>query len=256
MTQNKFPTEIIELPSKGHFYPEDNPLSSGKVEMKYMTAREEDILTSVNLIKSGKALDKLLESLIVDKKIDYTDLLVGDKNALLVGARILAYGKDYDFTLVDSYGETLKRKADLTNLKEKELDLSKYEKGVNLFSYTLPKTKRVLTYSIPSHKDEVLVETEIQAIRKVYDQEDAIDRESSTRLKHLIKSVDGKTDRKSINEFVDNEFLSVDSLQFKRFVINSTPDIDFTLEVKNSQGEMEEAAVPMTAKFFWPDTRI
>ena len=120
----------------------------------------------------------------------------------------------------------------------------------------LPKTKRVLTYSIPSHKDEVLVETEIQAIRKVYDQEDAIDRESSTRLKHLIKSVDGKTDRKSINEFVDNEFLSVDSLQFKRFVINSTPDIDFTLEVKNSQGEMEEAAVPMTAKFFWPDTRI
>ena len=79
MTETKFPTEIIDLPSQGHFYPEDNPLSSGKVEMKYMTAREEDILTSVNLIKQGKALDTLLQTLIVDKKIDYNDLLVGDK---------------------------------------------------------------------------------------------------------------------------------------------------------------------------------
>ena len=256
MTENKFPTEIIDLPSQGHFYPEDNPLSSGKVEMKYMTAREEDILTSVNLIQQGKALDKLLEALIVDKKIDYTDLLAGDKNALLVGARILAYGKNYDFTFVDSYGETLQRKADLTDLKEKELDISKFEKGVNLFSYKLPKTKRMLTYSIPNHKDESAVELEIQAIRKVYNQEDAIDRESSTRLKYLIKSVDGNTDRAFINNFVDNEFLSVDSLEFRRFVIKSTPDLDFTVEVKNSQGEMEEAAVPMTAKFFWPDTRV
>ena len=90
MPEQKFPTEIIDLPSKGHFYPEHNPLSSGKVELKYMTAREEDILTSVNLVKQGKALDTLLQTLIVDKKIDYNDLLVGDKNALLVGARILA----------------------------------------------------------------------------------------------------------------------------------------------------------------------
>ena len=94
MTENKFPTEIVDLPSQGHFYPEDNPLSSGKIELRYMTARDEDILTSVNLIQQGKALDKLIESLIVDKKIDYNDILVGDKNAILVGARILAYGKD------------------------------------------------------------------------------------------------------------------------------------------------------------------
>ena len=98
MTQNKFPTEIIDLPSKGHFYPEDNPLSSGKIEMRYMTARDEDILTSANLIQQGKALDKLLESLIIDKTIDYNDILVGDKNAVLVGARVLAYGKNYDFS--------------------------------------------------------------------------------------------------------------------------------------------------------------
>ena len=116
MTQNKFPTEIIDLPSKGHFYPEDNPLSSGKIEMRYMTARDEDILTSANLIQQGKALDKLLQSLIVDKKIDYNDILVGDKNAVLVGARVLAYGKNYDFSFVDGYGEQVKGIADLTKL--------------------------------------------------------------------------------------------------------------------------------------------
>ena len=146
MTQNKFPTEIIELPSKGHFYPEDNPLSSGKVEMKYMTAREEDILTSVNLIKSGKALDKLLESLIIDKKIDFNDLLVGDKNALLIGARILAYGKEYSFSFLDIHGEIVKAKADLTQLKEKELDFSNYDKGVNLFSSFIKETIKLLLF--------------------------------------------------------------------------------------------------------------
>ena len=105
MTQNSFPTEFIELPSKGHFYPEDNPLSSGKVEMKYMTAKEEDILTSVNLIQQGVVLDKLLETLVIDKSINLDDILIGDKNALIVGARILAYGKDYEFNYIDSLGD-------------------------------------------------------------------------------------------------------------------------------------------------------
>ena len=119
MTQNKFPTEIIDLPSKGHFYPEDNPLSSGKIEMRYMTARDEDILTSANLIQQGKALDKLLESLIVDKTINYNDILVGDKNAVLVGARVLAYGKNYDFSFVAAALEN-------TIQKQKESDPNKY----------------------------------------------------------------------------------------------------------------------------------
>ena len=257
MTQNKFPTEIIELPSKGHFYPEDNPLSSGKVEMKYMTAREEDILTSVNLIKSGKALDKLLESLIVDKKVNYNDLLVGDKNAVLVGARVLAYGKNYDFSFIDEYGEQVKGIADLTKLVPQNYDFSNYEKGINSFSYTLPKTERIITFSIPTHQDEISMDIEVEAIKKVFkNDKEAISRENSTRLKYLIKSVDGKTDRKSINEFVDNEFLSVDSLAFRNYVAETSPNLDFRIEVKNSRGEKEKVVVPMTAQFFWPDSRL
>lgn len=257
MTQDKFPTEIIDLPSKGHFYPKDNPLSSGKIEMRYMTARDEDILTSANLIQQGKALDKLLQSLMVDKTIDYNNLLVGDKNAILIGARVLAYGKDYNFTFIDEYGERVKGAIDLTKLVSLEYDFSNYEKGINSFSFTLPKTERELTFSIPTHQDEMLIDVEIDAIQKVFkDDIEAVSRENSTRLKHLIKSVDGKTDRKSINEFVDNEFLSVDSLAFRTFVKETSPNLDFRSEVSNSRGEQERVAVPITAQFFWPDSRV
>ena len=119
MEENKFsfPTEVVDLPSKGLVYPETSPLSSGKVEMKYMTAKEEDILTNQAYIQKGVVLDKLLESLIVTKGINVKDLIVGDKNALFVAARVLGYGKDYKFTYL---GEEYN--VDLTTLENKEVD--------------------------------------------------------------------------------------------------------------------------------------
>jgi len=124
--KNKFPSEIVELPSKGLLYSEDSPLSSGKIEMKYMTAKEEDILTNQNYIERGVVIDKLLQALIVDKEVKYNDLLIGDKNALLVAARVLGYGKDYEF----NYGDT-KEVIDLSLLKEKEIDDTLLKKGKN-----------------------------------------------------------------------------------------------------------------------------
>ena len=94
--KQKFPTEMVELPSRGLLYPKDSALAEGKIEMKYMTAREEDILTNQNYIQQGVVIDKLLQSLIVTP-INYGDLLVGDKNAILIASRILGYGKDYEF---------------------------------------------------------------------------------------------------------------------------------------------------------------
>jgi len=117
MAENTFPTEIVDLPSKGYFYPETSPLSSGKVELKYMTAKEENILTSQNLIKDGTVIDILLQSLIVNKDIKVEDLLIGDKNAIMVAARILGYGKDYDFTY-----DGVNQKVDLTRLEPNQID--------------------------------------------------------------------------------------------------------------------------------------
>ena len=134
-----FPTEEIELPSKGLIYPEDNPLSSGKVIMKYMTAKEEDILTNQAYIQKGIVLDKLLQALIVSK-INYSDLVTGDKNAIMVAARILGYGKNYP---IKFFNESTNKQddytVDLTALQEKPLDESLITPGTNEFSFTLAK---------------------------------------------------------------------------------------------------------------------
>src|SRR6056300_1773849 len=98
MAEFKLPTEVVELPSKGLLYPEGSPLVEGKIEMKYMTAKEEDILTNQNYIRQGIVIDKLLKSLIVSK-INFEDLLIGDKDAIIIASRILGYGKDYNFTI-------------------------------------------------------------------------------------------------------------------------------------------------------------
>ena len=132
MSENKFkfPTEVVELPSKGLPYPESSPLSSGKVEMKYMSAREEDILTNMNFIRQGVVIDKLLQSMIVSE-IDYNELLIGDKNALLIASRILGYGKDYDFEIMDDYGQKIRTSVDLTSFDSKPVDESLFSKGKN-----------------------------------------------------------------------------------------------------------------------------
>ena len=246
MANSSFPTEFVDLPSQGHFYAKDNPLSSGKVEIKYMTAKEEDILTSVNLIQQGTVLDVLLKELIVDKSIDLDTMLLGDKNALFISARVLAYGNDYEFNIGDEKG-----KVDLSDISAKDIDFSKYPKHKNSFNYTLPSTKRELTFRLLTQKDDADIREEIESLKKVGL---SVDREVSTRLKYLITSVDEKTDKSYINNFVDNEFLSRDTLAFRKHIINMTPDLDMEVEAEMSSGERRKITVPMTVSFFWPQT--
>ena len=248
MAEYKFPTEVVELPSKGYFYMDGHPLSEGKVEIKYMTAKEEDILTSQNLIKQGVVIDKLLESLVVDKSIKLDDMLIGDKNAIMVAARVLGYGKDYEFTYDDT-----KQTTDLSLLEPLKIDFSKFSKGVNTFSFTLPNSKRELTFKLLTAKDEKEITLEVVARQKVSKETSS---ELTTRLKHMILSVDGKSEKSHINSFVDNEFLSVDSLAFRKHILTVTPDIDMTTTVVDSNGKESEVTIPVTVRFFWPSTRV
>ena len=244
---SKFPTEVVELPSNGYFYPKDSPLASGKVEMKYMTAREEDILTSPNLLKQGIAIDKLLEALIVDKKINIGDLLIGDKNALIVGARILAYGKMYEFVTFDETGEEVNATVDLTTLNDKEIDFTGLTEGVNEFSFTLPNSERTITLKFLTHKDEKELESEATALKKV-----SIAKTMTSRMKRIIASVDGNSEKQHINEFVDNELLSVDSLELRKYLNSINPDINMITIATFPDGTEQEVAVELTAQFFWP----
>ena len=247
MAEVKFPTEVVDLPSKGLLYPKDSPLSSGKIEIKYMTAREEDILTSANLIKQGVVVEKLLESLIVDKSIKVDDLLIGDKNAILIASRVLAYGKEYEVEI-----EGQKVVGDLTKLKDKLLDESIASDGVNEFEFELPATKRKLTFRLLTSGDEKTIDEEVKGYEKLH----GIGYELTTRLKQQIVSVDGDTKRASINSFVDNEFLSRDSIAFRSYVSEIMPDVDMTSTFTDADGNEKEFTVPMTVTFLWPSANI
>ena len=241
MAEFKFPTEAVDLPSKGLVYPKDNPLSSGKVEIKYMTAKEEDILTNQSFIQKGIVLDKLLASLIVNKDIKLDDLIVGDKNALLVGSRILGYGKDYEITFGGN-----QYVVDLTTLENKPFDSDSIEQGKNEFSFKLPSNNTVITYKLLTGKDERSIDREINGLKKI---NKSASPELTTRLKHMILSVDGKDDKKEIRDFVDNYFLARDSRAFREHIKNSQPDVDLNYVLESG----EEVTVPIGLNFFWPD---
>ena len=244
----KFPTEIVDLPSKGLIYPKDNPLSSGKLEMKYMTAREEDILTNQNYISKGIVLDKLLESLIVSK-VNYNDIIVGDKNALLIASRVLGYGKDYSFKAPSKITNELEDfTVDLTTLNDKILkkeDLR--EVGINEFNFTLPTTNKLITYKLLTHGDEVAISKEVAGQNKI---RPGSNPEISTRLKYIITSIDGDSEKKTIREFVDNYLLAKDSRALREEIRKISPDVE--LKYHGEDGE-EDINIPIGLNFFWPD---
>ena len=248
MENYKFPTEIVELPSKGLIYPKDNPLSSGKIEMKYMTAKEEDILTNQNYIKDGTVLDRLLKALIITK-INYDDLIVGDKNAIMVAARILGYGADYTFKYNDE-----EITVDLGELDSIYLDENKLlEKGVNLFEYTLPHSETPITFKLLNNKDDWAIKSEVRGLKKINKRSSP---ELSTRLKHIILSVNGNDDKRTIREFVDKYMLARDSRSFREYIRAFQPDIDLKFNFESSSGIEEDVTLPMTVNFFWPDAEL
>ena len=257
---NKFPTEIVDLPSKGYFYPDDNPLSQGQIEIKYMTAREEDILTSANLIKKGKVLDKLLEAVIVGNgngnEINIEDMLIGDKNAIMFACRILGYGKDYQCRVQDAAsGIDQQETIDLTQLEHKKIDFKKFEKGINQFPFTCPASKREVLLRLLTHRDEAQIEMEQKGMKKL-ELRTGVSSELSTRMKHMLIAVDGNDDPQYIREFVDNELLSRDSLALREHLVSVQPDIDTDIVITSEEDGTEvKTTVPMTVDFFWPKTR-
>tara|TARA_R100001509_G_C4880865_1_gene220131 strand:- start:1965 stop:2759 length:795 start_codon:yes stop_codon:yes gene_type:complete len=242
-----FPTEIVELPSKGLLYPKSNPLSSGKIEMKYMTAKEEDILTNQNYIRQGVVLDKLMQALIVSK-INYDDLVVGDKNAIMVASRILGYGKDYTFNYNGE--EVTIDLAEIAPKWIKEEDL--VEPHTNEFGYTLPHTNTPVTFKILNNKDEKMIEGEVKGLKKINKQSSA---ELSTRLKHMLLSVNGDDSKKTIREFVDKYFLARDSRALREHIKEIQPDMDLSFDYYPEDGgdAQLDVKVPIGVTFFWPD---
>jgi hypothetical protein len=237
----KMATEWVDLPSKGLLYPEDSELAKGQVEIKYMTAKEEDILTNQSYIRNGTVLDKLIKSVIVTK-INYDELLIGDKNAIMIAARILGYGSEYSFELS---GEP--HTVDLSQLENKPLKKELFNNRINEFSFTLPKSKYNITFRLLTHKDESDINRELEGLKKIHKDNSP---ELSTRLKYLITSVDGSREKQDIREFIDKALLAQDSRALREYIKEIQPDVDLTFFPENGSNRVN---IPIGINFFWPD---
>ena len=249
-----FPTEEVTLPSKGLLYDEDSLLKSGVIEMKYMTAKEEDILTNQNFIKNGTVIDKLLQALIVTP-VKVEELLIGDKNAILVAARILGYGAEYEFKYPNpETGENELVSVDLTEAEDKFFDESLLVNGSNEFEYELPTSKAKITFKLLTTADEKRIEQELKGLKKINKNASP---ELTTRLKHMITSVNGEEDKKTVREFIDIALLARDSRALREHVSHVMPDIDLTFDVNFENGAVAEGVtIPIGVQFFWPDATV
>ena len=241
------PTEFVDLPSQGRFYPENHPLhGKDSIEIKQMTAKEEDILTSRTLLKKGVALERLIQSLIVDKNINPSTLLVGDRNAIIIAARVSGYGseyktsvtcpdcetkQDYEFNLFDSNQIT-------GDIRE---DLGVTDNANGTITCILPKTNVTIVAKLLTGREEKMLTTTKS------------DNLISKQIESIVLSVNGDTSPKAIKYLASN-LPSFDSRHLRLVLKHATPNVDLTQEFSCTEcGYTQEMEVPLTADFFWPD---
>ena len=245
-----FPTEVISLPSEGKGYPTDSPLSKGEIAIKYMTAREEEILSSQNLIKKGVVLDMLFESIIADSSINPDDILIGDKNAIVLATRVLGYGAQYNVELPSDDGGREKVSIDLSKVETNGVDASKLN-SKNEYNFVTPIGKNKIVFKLLTHGDEKKIDADVKAMSRL--NKGGVTPELTTRYRYMIKSIDGKEDTKSIVDFIKNKFLARDTREFRNHIKGIQPDMKMEFEYDNPiNGEREVTPIPMGVGFFWP----
>ena len=248
----KVPTEFVPLPSFGLVYSPNSPLHNLKeIEVRYMTAADEDILTSRSLLRSGKAIDAVLKNCILDARINPEELLSGDKNALITFLRVSGYGPEYKVEIdCPSCEETSKYEFDLSQLEMKTLDVEPIEQGENRFHIQLPTGTHIEFKFLNSAEEKEISDAQDRIKRST---NSPVDRNVTTRLKNTIISIDGNTDSSLINQYVDT--LNVrDSRALRKYMEDNTPDIDMKQEVNCPHcGHRGEVDVPISVGFFWPD---
>lgn len=247
------PREYVPLPSQGKIYPKNSNLhGADEVEIRHMTAQDEDILTSRSLLRSGRAIDALLKNCIMDNSVNPDNMLAGDRNAIMIALRVTGYGSDYpvDVECPECSSRTT-HTFDLSKLNMKFLGAEPLDMGENLFDFTLPTSKKVVHFKLLTSIEEQKIAEEQEAIKKKLG--NPVDTFVTTRLKSQIVSIDGNTDKRYINNFV-NSMNVRDSREFRKYMSEIEPDIDMSqVWVCPSCGAKNEGELPIQANFFWPE---
>ena len=247
------PRDYVMLPSKGRIYPPDSPLHNlEEIEVRHLTAADEDILTSRALLRSGKAIDTMLSNVLLNKSININDFISGDKNAILTFLRITGYGPDYDVEVdCPECNETIKHQFDLTKLTMRFLDVDPISAGQNRFEFILPSGIRIEFKLLNSAEDQKIADEQEKLKRTT---NSPLEKNVTTKYKHQIVSVDNKDDQTFINNFVDTMNLR-DSRAFRTYLEEVEPDVDMKQDFKCRMcGHSEEVEIPVTVGFFWPES--
>ena len=249
------PVEAVPLPSEGKIYPADSSSHNREtIEIKAMTAKEEDILTSRALIKKGTVISALLRSCIVDKTIDVDSLISGDRNALMTAIRITGYGSDYEVEVnCPECDAKNKPTFDLSQLPINRLEIAPLAHGENLFEYTLPVSKKVVHFKFLTGKDELNMSIESDRRKKKKLSGD-VDNMVTARLKNSIVSIDGIDDKNKIATFIKH-MPARDSRSLRKYMDDNEPGIEMKSWLTcESCYEQSEVSLPIGASFFWPDS--
>ena len=232
---SKFPANIITLPSHGKVYEETSALKSGKIEMRHMTAYDEDILSNSSYISEGVIFDKLLEALIVTPGVDISELVIGDKEWLLISARILGYGNEYPVSIIDSKtGKPVSAILDLSKLKSREFDKASDDAGC--FEYVVSSNNDVIKFKYLSAADA----------SKVADESI-----NSTFLKMSIHAINGDTDVNTIEDYLKYELRAMDSRKLRKHIVESAPGINYETEAVDDKGATHSATFQFKLDLFW-----
>lgn len=248
----EIPIETVPLPSAGVIYPSGTPVSGCEtVDIRSMTAKEEDILTSRALIKKGTVITELLRSCLIDKNIDPDILIAGDRNAIMTAIRVTGYGSDY---IVDidcpSCGEKSKQNFKLTELPIKRLEISPVEFGKNLFEFKLPVSGKTVQFKFLNGRDEQDITVTAERKKKQGQQSDNL---VTQKLMYSVVSVEGTTDKVKVQSFIRN-MPARDSLALRKFMDTHEPGIDMKSWMScPSCDESSEVRLPLGVSFFWPD---
>jgi len=249
----KVPTDFVQLPSGGKVYPINSHLHNVKeLELRHLTAADEDILTSRSLLRSGKAIDAVIGACLSDKRINVEELLSGDKNAIVTFLRVSGYGSDYEVEMdCPGCGETTKHIFDLSNLQMKTLDIEPAVAGDNRFTFQLPQTEINVEFRfLNSLQDKEIADAQEKMKKRT---QSPIDRNVTTRLKNVIIAIEGNSDQGYINQFVDNMNVK-DSRAIRKYMETNTPDLDMNQDFECVHcGHRGEVEIPITVGFFWPE---
>lgn len=246
------PTEIVELPSRGLFYDEGHPLHhQSTIEIKHMTTKEEDILTNESYIKDGSVVDRLLRSLIVDRNINVNDLLVGDKNAMTVAARVYGYGTDYNTKFnCPSCGATQNTEFDLS-----EMENIDFEAGAQEFDASYNYDSKSIDFLIPRTKTKLelrLLKEETKEQKKHKNKKAKKSKLISSFFERIIRSVNGNTDPTYVKSYIQS-MSALDSRYLRSAYQKMVPNVDMSCDFECSEcGYEGQVEVPLRAEFFWP----